>query len=293
MSFIKSSDFYRAYFLEFWSHKLSLLNHSYFDLEDVYPKVKDGLPKSSSEMFKSYLKVEIHTTYFSLVETLFTLVHLLNTGNEKKLWCRLAKSKNDIFSKLETIAKPLSNNDFSFLEKNKKIESGNIVTFLDFLFFRGLKITDENKRDKAHANIKKLFAEMAQDFIKRGSHNAIKHSMHAIEQKFSMSFDESIPEINEDVIFEDSLFYLDRALDDRKIKIVVEKTDFERDYNRAGAAYCLISNLIKTREKLFFGIEKFDLFPFFEDDIEKGIGWKDNPKYKSIEIEHFETDICK
>jgi chemotaxis protein CheY-P-specific phosphatase CheC len=292
MSFIKSSDFYRVYFLEFWSHKLSLLNHSYYNLEDVYPKVKDGLPESSSEMFKSFLKVEIHTTYFSLVETLFTLIYLLNTGNEKDLWCRLAKSKID-FNALETIAKPFTNNDFSFFSKDKKIKSGNTVTFLDFLFFRGLRITDENKKAKAHSNIKKLFAEMAQDLINRSSHNAIKHSMRAIEQKFSISFDESIPEINEDVVFENSIFYLEKALDDKKIKIVVEKTDFDRDYNRASAAFCLISNIVKTREKMFFGLEKFDLFPFFEDDVEKGIGWKDDPKFKSIEIEHFETDICK
>lgn len=85
MSFIRSSDFYRAYFLEFWNHKLSPLNHSFYDLSEVYPKVQDGLPESSKEMFKSYLKVEIHTTYFSLVETLFTLIYLLNTGNEKKV----------------------------------------------------------------------------------------------------------------------------------------------------------------------------------------------------------------
>lgn len=212
---------------------------------------------------------------------------------KKKLWCRLAKSKSNIFSKLESIATPLANCNFSFFEKEKKIESGKTVAFIDFLFFRGLRITDEKKRNTSHQNIKKLFSEMAQDFINRGSHNAIKHSMHAIEQKFSISFDESIPEIEEDVIFEDSIFYLDGAQDNRKIRIIIEKTDFERDYNRASAAFCLLSNLIKTREKMFFGLEKIELFPFIEDDVEKGIGWKDNPKFKSIEIEHFETDICK
>jgi hypothetical protein len=136
MSFIKSKHFYQAYFLEFWSHKLSLINHSYHNIEEVYPKVENGLPVSTKDLFSSYLKVEIHTTYYSLVETLFTLVYLLNTGNEKDLWCRLGKDKNFI-NKLDSIAKPLSKGNFHFFEKSKKKRIRKISPIFRLFIFQG------------------------------------------------------------------------------------------------------------------------------------------------------------
>lgn len=292
MSFIKSKHFYQAYFLEFWSHKLSLLNNSFSNIDQIYPSISSDLPKSTQDHFNNYLKVEVHATYFSLIETLFTLIYLLKTGKEESLWCRLGKTTNNIFRKLESMAGDFEKNNFHLLDRTINVNSKKSALFIDFLFFRGIEIKNQDLRNKSHNNIKHLISEFAKDYLNRSSHNAIKHSMHAIPQKFTFSTDETIPELNESVSFEDSILYFNKALDNRKMKIVIEKTDFTRDYNRSCAIFCLISNLIKTRERLFFGLKKFTLYPFVEDDVETVIDWKDDPKFKSIEIEYFEKDIC-
>ncbi len=75
------------------------------------------------------------------------------------------------------------------------------------------------------------------------------------------------------------------------MKLSVKKIDFEKDFNRAGAAYCLISNILSSRIKVINNDADFTHY-LFQEDFESQINWKDHSKFEKIEFTMSKVEFC-
>ena len=90
------SKFFKLYQVDYWLYKQSMLK-GYLDSYDEFKKNFQRLVNEVEDIdYKNMLKLEIHFTYFQMVEALFELIFAIEAAYEKKndvgLWYYLSFS---------------------------------------------------------------------------------------------------------------------------------------------------------------------------------------------------------
>jgi len=88
-------DFYKFYPSDHWKYKATMLKNILEKYEEVEDILNLGIIDVIEEDYKKMLKVEIHFTYFHMVEALFELIFALEKLDDKKLWLYLSISRGD------------------------------------------------------------------------------------------------------------------------------------------------------------------------------------------------------
>lgn len=155
LNLFKSKNFYAFYFLDYWRNKLVHLNHGLENAKEINSSSDYGFPSTTTARFQDYIHVEVHTTYYAIIETLFTLVYFLRDRNEKDIWNKIADSNNQTIKKVNELCQDLANNEFKTLDQLSKKGTNNENSLLEFIFFRGIQFHKKEKKDLSVNNVKK------------------------------------------------------------------------------------------------------------------------------------------
>lgn len=260
------SKFFKLYQVDYWLYKQSMLK-GYLDSYDELKEDFQRLVKKVDDVdYINMLKLEIHFTYFQMIEALFELIFAVETAYEKKddqsLWFYLSFS--DWRKNLRRIEN-ISNRNESILYK--QVGKDNQRSFLQYIFqFIYDPVLDPALNEKQIDNMRSSLIIFAKDFSDRNEYNAYKHSLRLYHSPMKMAI------AREGTTNFEILGQTDNAisfLEKDKDGIIYETSkgfDPERDYNMSLLIDILIKNIINTRRSYYLN-EDMPYYSFVELDL--------------------------
>jgi hypothetical protein len=256
--------FFDAYLVDHYLQKQYTLFNIIRGLPTLKTAVLEGLDGVRDEDYLKSLRVEIRSTYFQAIETLFELIFSLEPRDgiidNENIWYYLSTSKGPAnYETIEAIAK----GETAFLDWSVAAGGDIQVPFVQYLFY--FAITDEKAQPAILASlepIRHILVALARDFVDRDEYNAFKHALRLMT--IAQSFDVVNRSTGEPLVHRDlsnSLTYLKREKDGT-ITLRTKPLDTARDIRMTTLCSALISNLVRSRS-LFFKRgpgEKFIMF---------------------------------
>ncbi|MBM4166284.1 MAG: hypothetical protein FJ218_05100 [Ignavibacteria bacterium] len=264
----ESKQFYKQYLLDHWLYKQSMLYNTIKNYEQVKSILQKDVTNIKDEDYLWTMKIEIHFTYFQMIETLFNMTFSFYRKeiDNNYLWLYLSslggQHRKEVYEKIKNIAVGKT----EFLDAQVKANKDNYVSFLQYLFYFDCLSEDNIPTKKNLEVIKKMLINFGADFTDRDDYNAYKHSMCFIpstESKLEILEAKSGRQMGS-FKMGNSLQIL-RVGKDKSITTIRKPFDYERDFRMSVLCFQLISNLILSRRVHFYKDESVSLTYF--DDI--------------------------
>ncbi len=271
IDFQHPEDFCRAYPKNFWKNKATLLLNTIKKFDKLKMEAFEGLDELNDQECLSGLKLELHFTYYQIVETLFSMILAFSRKNidNAQLWkylVSLSKSQNVkiLYKTIQEIAENKATFFDSPVTAGEKLE----VPFIHYVIYFGLK-PDANdiSLKKSIENVKRFLVYCAKDFSDRDEYNAYKHALRFIPQGDSKLEIISHEEQKEIVSFSMKEAVILLKLENGGIAQEIKAFDYERDYNMIMICSSLIHNILMSRWS-HYKKEKVSLYFFHDIDME-------------------------
>lgn len=248
-------DFYENYDTNLWIRKVTVLYNSVKKFDKLKNELLDGFTESNDEECINSLKLEIHFTYYQIVEALFNIIFAFRRPKIENdlLWHYLvAQSKPDAVKKILKGIKEISEGNTEILDVTILAGENLEVPYLQYLFFFGLELGLEPEDiEKNLDNIKSFLVQCAMDFTDRSDYNAYKHGMRFLSQG----------ESDMEIIDHESQKSLASFKMCGAVVILkyendcmvqeIKAFDYERDYAMIKVCSQLIHNAIYSRKRYF------------------------------------------
>jgi hypothetical protein len=267
----KPELFYKYCLVDYWEYKINALANAITKYEKLKSDLLEGVDEINDRDCITAFKLDMHFTYFQIVECLFNMIFALlkKKIDNRKLWLYLSyfarpEISREAYKAIDRIAKG-----------DTKLFDGLVVAgphlnmpFVQYVFFFGGSFdVDEASMKKNLEKIKEALVLFAQDFVEREEYNAYKHSFRifpAGPQKLE-GINRSDGKILVTLTMRDSIASI-KMEKDGSITQITKAFDWERDCRMALLCHALIFNLISTRRRFYFKDEK--LFVNFFKDVD-------------------------
>ena len=260
------NKFFKLYQVDYWLYKQSMLKFYLDSYDELKENSQELIKKVDDVDYINMLKLEIHFTYFQMIEALFELIFAVETAYEKKndegLWFYLSFS--DWGNNYDRIKK-ISNRNEKILYK--KVETDNQMSFIQYVFqFVYDSDLDSTLMEKQIDNIRESLIVFARDFSDRNDYNAYKHSLRLYHSPMKMAVAKEGTK-NFEILgqTENAISFLEKDKDGT-IYETSKGFDPSRDYNMSLLIDLLIKNIINTR-RYFYLKEKRSIYSFVNTDI--------------------------
>lgn len=270
----KPEIFYKTCLVDFWKYKTMVLANSILNYDKIKPSLMEEVENVNDKECLMTLKLELHFTYYQVVETLFSMIFALYKRriDNRRLWIYLTQlSKPPISKKLYEAIEKIAEGDTSMFDQKTVAGPNCEMPFVQYLFFFGGSFNAEKETmERNLANIKKTLVVLAGDFVDRDEYNAYKHSFRLFpteEQKMEL-IDPSKEKAVATFSMPNSITYLRLEKDDG-ISQVSKPLDWERDCRMTLLCQALIYNIIVTRRRFYFKEEKVSVNFFPDLDLEE------------------------
>jgi len=286
-TFMKTSDlaipfsgsFFQSYLVDHFLYKQESLLCFLRYYDELKGKLEEGISEINDEQYRQTLKVEIRSTYFQAIETLFELIFSLEPRDgvvdNRNIWFFLSTSKwHDNYDRIQDIA----NGELAFLDRQINANPNLIIPFVQYLFFFG--VTNESKLKDVQDSIdpiRKLLRAFASEFTNRDEYNAIKHSIRLIQlmQEYKIvqkGTDKTLFKRD----FKDSVSYLKHETDG-SLTAYTKPLDTIRDFKMTTVCSNLISNIFRSRRYHFTKDDSIVIHTFteesFTDATKRNVDW--------------------
>ncbi len=273
---VNSDSIYHQYLLDHFMIKQGFMREVILDF-DKYSTVWDGYLTVDKEKVLRSLKLEMKTTLYLGIETLFQLIFALEPINnqlrDKDLWKNLSIKNQGLTEKIDKYA----DDEYEFVES--VIVNKEDIPFLQHVFyFASLGFNNQKKVTESIAVIEKGLKLLAIEFKDRGVYNSYKHGLRLFQtlKKFEIS-DSDKKDVIESFDGSDSISFLEKNKNEGDSFLFrINTLDFERDFNLTYFVSILISNLILSRKTSI--TKKEETFYFLQEDFlthlsERNIKW--------------------
>jgi len=274
-----SGSFFQSYLVDHFLYKQESLLCFLRYYDELKGKLEEGISEINDEQYRQTLKVEIRSTYFQAIETLFELIFSLEPRDgvvdNRNIWFFLSTSKwHDNYDRIQDIA----NGELAFLDRQINANPNLIIPFVQYLFFFG--VTNESKLKDVQDSIdpiRKLLRAFASEFTNRDEYNAIKHSIRLIQlmQEYKIvqkGTDKTLFKRD----FKDSVSYLKHETDG-SLTAYTKPLDTIRDFKMTTVCSNLISNIFRSRRYHFTKDDSIVIHTFteesFTDATKRNVDW--------------------
>lgn len=259
--------FFKAYLVDHFLYKQATLKNILDQYSSLKPTVLSGVNDVDDAAYLQTIRMEIRSTYFQSIETLFEMLFALMPRNgvidNENLWYNISTSDwKANYKKISDIAK----GDLSFLDLTVAASEQHSESFSQYaFFFGGAEAKEHDRIDASIPVVRNIIEVIAKDFSDRNEYNAIKHSIRLLP---IMKTWEIITKAGEGRRFSfdltNSMTFL-REEPDGSLVHHTKMLDTERDFKMSLLVVRLISNLIRGRKTFFFK-QMEPLYTFSEDD---------------------------
>jgi len=245
-------ELYRLYQVDHWIYKVNMLWRIIEDFKGTSPSLQEGLTGINDEDFLKMVKIELHVTYFQMVECIFKMIFGLEFKEDLALWEYLSDATKDkqIIKRIENIGNGRHEGLFSEVELDK----GVTIPFIQYVFYFIYQRSEDFDMEANLKNIHKALIIFGKDFSDRDEYNAFKHSLRLYHTGMTIGIGSPGRNMKASMS-ENTLVYLKSG------KKVFKAFDPETDFLKCLLCHQLISNIINTRKYYFYGIhEKWFIF---------------------------------
>ncbi len=263
-------QFYKYCLVDYWKYKIIALANAVIKYGKLKFELLEDVEDISDEDCIMAFKMEIHFTYFQIVESLFNMIFALlkKQIDNRKLWFYLSYfSRRDVSNKAYEAIKKIAKGDTGIFDQQVVAGPNLEIPFVQYLFYFGGSFeVNEATMKRNLENIKKILVAFAQDFMDRDEYNAYKHSFRVFPAG-AQTLEIINPEEEKTIAtlrMQNSIACI-KMERDKSITQIVNAFDWERDYRMGLLCHALIYNLISTRRRFYFKDEK--LFVNFFSDL--------------------------
>lgn len=269
--------FYTNYFLDYWEIKYKLLKNrteNYNDFKEALTNIKNiETIKNYKKKFLTFLKFEVHSLKFQVIETLFSFIFALEKGDDSDLWFNLTFSQNSsersfaVYDKISGF-KRLWNLE-EYLRTKIKLEK-ELIPYWKYVFFFDRDLSECGAETKIiEKNIITLLHQMAQTFSDREDYNAYKHALRCFSSSLSLSIkSENVKEFIPMSFAKDGMTFLTKSKnkDDIVINSTFKAFSLKEDFYYIYEAIKLLKNIITVRKPHFSEEEGGDEIYYCEEE---------------------------
>ncbi len=266
--------FYRSYFIDYWDVKYKFLIYKIENFEKQKKSLSEisgfSVIPNNENKFLSMLKYDLHFMKFQIIETVFSFIFALETGDDINLWFNLSFPKDSSersFAAYDRISK-LSNRIEMQKFLTNKLEINDSIPLWERILFYKVDLSKENKDiRKIEENLITLLNELASIFSDRDDYNAYKHSLRFIGSSIALSMKpQGANEYTPFGFAKDGMNFLTK--DEKDNNIIINSTfkafSIKEDSYYIEKSINLLKNIVNTRGSHFFNEKIKEIF-FFED----------------------------
>lgn len=265
----KPELFYSYCAVNYWEYKINALANAIMKYEKLKSDLLEGVDKINDKECITAFKLDIHFTYFQIVECLFNMMFALMKKkiDNRNLWFYLSHFARPEMSRkaYETIER-IAKGDTSIFDDKVGAGPNLEMPFVQYVFYFGGSFqVDEASMNKNLDRIKEILVMFAQDFLEREEYNAYKHSFR-IFPAGPLKLEGINPSNGKTLVtftMDDSIVCI-RMEKDGSITQIAKAFDWKRDCRMGLLCHALIYNLISTRRRFYFKEDKL-LVNFFKD----------------------------
>ncbi len=271
-------NFYKDYFLDYWEIKYRFLKdriENYNEREEIIVKI-NGIDTITNfkKKFLTFLKFELHSLKFQIIETLFSFIFALEKGDDIDLWFNLTFPTNiseRSFAVYDKISEFKNQWKLEEYLKNEIKLNEELIQYWKYVFFydtdlstRGLNV------ELIENNIITLLHQMAQTFADREDYNAYKHALRCYSTSLSLSIiKQNTNELIPIGFAKNGMNFLTKIEkeDDTIINSTFKAFSPKEDLYYIQEAIKLLKNIINVRKPHFCNEKSEDLY-FCEEEKE-------------------------
>lgn len=254
--FVQINDIYSGLIFEYFKFKADSLIYS-IRYSRKYQNTIFGqkLNKSEHNKFLKARKIDLRTTVYQAIETVFETVFALAPENNQLYnnipYRILNSNQNTNFSRIKDIASSIDN--LKFLDekiikvKNKK----ELISVGMSIFYFGIQLSHVNEKKYLNSlqAIKFALHLLAKEFQNRFEYNSYKHGLRVFEFQNKISL--CNPDTREELIsfdFSDSVTYYIKNKNEKIIETQTKVFDYRRDYAIINLCYNILYSITSNRD---------------------------------------------